>query len=223
MLKRRSVIRGIGGGIGAVAFMLGFGAWRTHSSQPVVSATLPTPIGQMGWSLNDHRGQPVRPDDWTGRPVMVFFGFTWCPNVCPTTLSDISGWLKELGPDADHLVVALVSVDPERDTPEVLVDYLSYFDPRIVGLTGSEKQIEQVATDFRITYRGFVKLFPLRLSSARTSPFRRPIPLHSQPTSRMHRFSRGGTIWRTGGGVLGGTDRLSGRERTGSVALASEI
>lgn len=153
MLKRRSVIRGIGGGIGAVAFMLGFGAWRTHSSQPVVSATLPTPIGQMGWSLNDHRGQPVRPDDWTGRPVMVFFGFTWCPNVCPTTLSDISGWLKELGPDADHLVVALVSVDPERDTPEVLVDYLSYFDPRIVGLTGSEKQIEQVATDFRITYR----------------------------------------------------------------------
>lgn len=153
MLKRRSVIRGLGGGIGAVTFMLGFGAWRTHSSQPVVNAALPAPIGQMGWSLLNHRGQPVRPDDWIGRPVMVFFGFTWCPNVCPTTLSDISGWLEELGPEAEHLVVALVSVDPERDTPGVLADYLSYFDPRIIGLTGSAKQIEKVAADFRITYR----------------------------------------------------------------------
>lgn len=153
MLKRRSVILGLGGGIGAVAFMLGLGAWRTHSSQPVANAIRPVPIGEMDWSLIDHRGHAVRPEDWIGQPVMVFFGFTWCPNVCPTTLSDVSGWLEELGPEADRLIVALVSVDPERDTPEVLADYLSYFDPRIIGLTGSAEQIEKTAADFRVTYR----------------------------------------------------------------------
>ena len=153
MLKRRSVVLGLGSGIGAVSFMLGLGAWRTHSSQPVVNATRPVPIGRMGWSLIDHHGQPVQPDDWSGRPIMVFFGFTWCPEVCPTTLSDISGWLEELGPEAEHLVVALVSVDPERDTPEVLADYLSYFDPRIIGLTGSAEQISKAAADFRVFYR----------------------------------------------------------------------
>ena len=83
---------------------------------------------------------------------MVFFGFTWCPDVCPTTLSDISGWLDDLGPDADRLNVSLITVDPERDSPEVLADYLSHFDPRIVGLTGTLSEIERAASGFRARF-----------------------------------------------------------------------
>ncbi len=132
--------------------MLGLGAWRARN-RPAANAVLPLPIGEMGWQLTDHRGRTVRPADWLGRPAMVFFGFTWCPDVCPTTLSAISGWLEELGTEADRLIVALISVDPERDTPEVLADYVGNFDPRIVGLTGPKAQIARAADDFRVIYR----------------------------------------------------------------------
>ena len=90
---------------------------------------------------------------WIILAVIAFFGFTWCPDVCPTTLSDISGWLEELGPDADRLTVALISVDPDRDSPQVLGDYLVNFDPRIIGLTGAPDQIARAAAEFRVTYR----------------------------------------------------------------------
>ncbi|MCA0273831.1 MAG: SCO family protein [Proteobacteria bacterium] len=152
MRGRRAVILGLGGAAGAVAFMLGLGAWRTRN-RPAANAVLPLPVSNMGWQLTDHRGQTVRPTDWLGRPVMAFFGFTWCPDVCPTTLSAISGWLEELGAEADRLTVALISVDPERDTPDVLADYVGNFDPRIVGLTGPEAQVARAAEDFRVTYR----------------------------------------------------------------------
>lgn len=145
------MILGLGATGAAVAFMLGVGAWRTRDRQRG-NALLPLPVGDMDWDLTDHRGQPVRPLDWVGRPVMAFFGFTWCPDVCPTTLSDISLWLEELGPDADRLVVALITVDPDRDTPDVLADYLGNFDPRIIGLTGSAEQIAKAAADFRAKY-----------------------------------------------------------------------
>ncbi len=151
MQRRRAVILGLGATGAAVAFMLGVGAWRTRDRQRG-NALLPLPVGDMDWDLTDHRGQPVRPLDWVGRPVMAFFGFTWCPDVCPTTLSDISLWLEELGPDADRLVVALITVDPDRDTPDVLADYLGNFDPRIIGLTGSAEQIAKAAADFRAKY-----------------------------------------------------------------------
>ncbi|MEZ5807283.1 MAG: SCO family protein [Zhengella sp.] len=113
---------------------------------------LPVPISEMDFDLISHGGERVRPADWIGRPTMVFFGFTWCPDVCPTTLSDISGWLDDLGPDADRLNVSLITVDPERDSPEVLADYLSHFDPRIVGLTGTLSEIGRAASGFRARF-----------------------------------------------------------------------
>jgi len=154
--RRRAIILVAGGAVGAVAFMLGVGAHRTRNL-PTRSELLPLPIGEMTWTLTDHRGRSVRPADWAGRPVMVFFGFTWCPDVCPTTLSDISLWLEELGADADRMIVALISVDPERDTPDVLADYVSNFDQRILGLTGSADEVAQAAADFRATYRRVAK------------------------------------------------------------------
>ena len=132
--------------------MLGVGAYRMRN-RPARSDVLPLPIGEMSWALTDHQGRSVQPKDWAGRPIMVFFGFTWCPDVCPTTLSDISLWLEDLGADADRLIVALISVDPERDTPDVLADYVSNFDPRITGLTGPAEEVAQAAADFRVTYR----------------------------------------------------------------------
>ena len=131
--------------------MLGVGAYRTRN-RPARSEVLPVPIGQMTWTLTDHQGRLVRPSDWAGRPVMVFFGFTWCPDVCPTTLSDISLWLEELGADADRLIVALISVDPERDTPEVLAEYVKAFHPSFIGLHGDEATTAAVARDFKVFY-----------------------------------------------------------------------
>nr|WP_127110159.1 SCO family protein [Pararhodobacter zhoushanensis] len=152
MRIRRAVILGIGGVAGAAAFALGLGGWRTRNRSQSGADLLPLPFADMSFSLTDQRGNMVRPEDWIGRPTMVFFGFTWCPDVCPTTLSDISGWLEELGTDADRLNVAMITVDPERDTTEVLGDYLSHFDPRIIGLTGTLEEIERAASGFRARF-----------------------------------------------------------------------
>lgn len=151
MRTRRTIILGLGGAVGAAAFMLGLGAWRTRAGMSG-NSPLPMPLTQMDWTLTDHRGATVSPSDWIGRPVMVFFGFTFCPDVCPTTLNDISDWLEALGPDADQLQVALISVDPERDTPTVLADYLSNFDPRITGLTGPLAEVEKATAGFRAKF-----------------------------------------------------------------------
>ena len=146
------MILGIGGVAGALAFTLGLGWWKTRSRAQSGAGLLPLPIADMSFTLTDHRGNTVRPADWIGRPTMVFFGFTWCPDVCPTTLSDISGWLDELGPDADRLNTVLISVDPARDTPEALAEYLANFDLRIVGMTGPLAEIERAAAGFRAKF-----------------------------------------------------------------------
>ncbi|WP_299847413.1 SCO family protein [uncultured Paracoccus sp.] len=149
-MRRRQLILSVAGVTAAAAGTLALGAWRSNRDQPV--SGLPLPLTAMTWRLTDHRGTRVTPADWIGRPAMVFFGFTSCPDVCPTTLIDISGWLEALGKDADRLTVALITVDPERDTPEALADYLAYFDPRIAGYTGSTGDIALIAAEFRARY-----------------------------------------------------------------------
>jgi protein SCO1/2 len=148
-VRRRTLIAGAGGAVAAAAGTLALGAWRSRQD---AGPLLPLPLTAMDWRLIDHRGLPVTPADWAGRPVMAFFGFTWCPDVCPTTLLDIADWLETLGAEADPLVVALITVDPERDTPQVLADYVANFDPRISGLTGEPGQIASAAAAFRVRY-----------------------------------------------------------------------
>ncbi len=87
-----------------------------------------------------------------GKPYGVFFGFTNCPDICPTTLLDASNHLRDLGPAADRLNIVFITVDPERDTPELLRTYLANFDQRIIGLTGTPKEIADVARAYRIIY-----------------------------------------------------------------------
>ena len=108
------------------------------------------------FSLVDHRGKPVTEADFKGRPAAVFFGFTYCPEVCPTTLFDLSARMKELGPAADRLQVLFITVDPERDTPQQLATYLESFDPRITGLSGTQAQVDAALA----AYKAYAKRIP---------------------------------------------------------------
>lgn len=120
--------------------------------QPGIATTGMPAIGGP-FSLVSQRGERVTRDTFEGKPTAYFFGFTHCPEVCPTTLFEMSRHLKELGSDADRLNVVFVTVDPERDTPELLKTYLESFDPRIVALTGTPEELAVAAKAFRITYR----------------------------------------------------------------------
>ncbi|WP_445501258.1 SCO family protein [Microvirga sp. G4-2] len=110
------------------------------------------PIGGP-FRLTSHEGRPFTDADLKGKPFVVFFGFTHCPEVCPTTLYDLTQDLASLDSDADKLRVAFITVDPAQDTPELMKTYLSSFDPRIVGLTGTEEEIAAVAKAYKIYYR----------------------------------------------------------------------
>jgi protein SCO1 len=111
-------------------------------------------IGGNGgaFELIDHNGKPFSSAALAGQPYAIFFGFTHCPDVCPTTLLEMSNNLRSLGADGDRLKVVFVTVDPERDTAAHLRDYLAAFDPRIVGLTGSEPQIAAAAKGWNAFY-----------------------------------------------------------------------
>ncbi len=110
------------------------------------------------FTLTDHKGQRVTEAVLAGKPYAMFFGFTHCPDVCPTTLQDMTSWLASLGPDGDKVRMVFVTVDPERDTPAALGDYLKSFDPRILGLTGTQAEIDQMLKAYRVyAHKGEVK------------------------------------------------------------------
>jgi protein SCO1 len=113
--------------------------------------TTPTAAAIGGsFELIDQHGQRITEQDFKGKPHLVFFGFTHCPDVCPTTLFEVSEVLRTLGPDANRTAALFVTVDPERDTPIAMNDYLSSFDPRLRGATGSPEQIAAVEKTFRV-------------------------------------------------------------------------
>lgn len=97
-------------------------------------------------------GRAVSDQDFRGKWLLVFFGYTRCPDVCPTALSDIAETMSQLGPLADRVQPLFITVDPERDTRQVLADYTAAFDPRIVGLTGRADQVAAAARSYRVTY-----------------------------------------------------------------------
>jgi protein SCO1/2 len=110
------------------------------------------PIGGA-FRLTSQEGKPFSDENLKGKPFVVFFGFTHCPEVCPTTLYDLTQDFAALGKDADNLQAVFITVDPARDTPELMKTYLSSFDPRIVGLSGTEEEIAAAAKAYKIYYR----------------------------------------------------------------------
>ncbi|MEZ5728866.1 MAG: SCO family protein [Burkholderiaceae bacterium] len=103
--------------------------------------------------LTDHKGKPRTLADFRGKVVAIFFGYTQCPDVCPTTLSDMAETMRRLGGDADRVQVLFVTVDPERDTTELLSRYVPAFDPRFIGLRSDPETTAKVAKDFKVFYQ----------------------------------------------------------------------
>ena len=102
--------------------------------------------------LTDHTGKPRTLADFKGKAVALFFGYTHCPDVCPTTMADLANAMKLLGKQSDEVQVLFVTVDPERDTQEVLAQYVPSFDPRFIGLYGTPEQTAEVAKNFKVFY-----------------------------------------------------------------------
>jgi protein SCO1/2 len=103
-------------------------------------------------ALTGHDGKPRTLEDFRGKVVVLFFGFTHCPDICPTTLADTAAVLKKLGPDAARVQVLFVTVDPERDTPEILAKYVPAFDAGFLGLYGDAAATQRAAKEFKIFY-----------------------------------------------------------------------
>jgi protein SCO1 len=110
---------------------------------------MPSAVGGP-FNLVDQNAKPITDQDMKGRPFLVFFGFTHCPDVCPTTLFEVSEILRAAGPAAKDARALFITVDPERDTPAVLKDYLGSFDPRIIGVTGDNEAIAAVIKSYRV-------------------------------------------------------------------------
>ena len=137
--------------VAAIAIAAGATAlWMGLSLRAQVQSS--TKIGGP-FTLVDDTGAQVTDAALKGRPTVMYFGYTFCPEVCPTTLTELAQWMQMLGPDADKLNYVFVTVDPERDTPKVMHDYVSAFDPRIRGLTGTPDQIAKVAGEYRVYYK----------------------------------------------------------------------
>lgn len=105
------------------------------------------------FALKDFNGKPRTMADFKGKAVIMFFGYTQCPDVCPTTMTDLAAVMKQLGPQADKVQVLFVTVDPERDTPELLSKYVPAFDSRFLGLRGDEAETKKIAKDYKVYYQ----------------------------------------------------------------------
>jgi protein SCO1/2 len=102
------------------------------------------------FTLTDQNGKTITDKEMTGRPFLVFFGYTHCPDVCPTTLFELSEMMHALGKDASRTSALFITVDPERDTPAAMKDYLSSFDPHLIGATGDRKEIDAAEKAYRV-------------------------------------------------------------------------
>lgn len=105
------------------------------------------------FTLVDHNGDPITEAAFRGQPSAVFFGFTYCPDVCPTTLFEMDGWLNELGPEGENIRAYFVSVDPERDSPEILGRYIENVTDKVTGITGEPDDVAAMARSFGIYVR----------------------------------------------------------------------
>ena len=132
-------------GLGALGYQV------THQNAAIGTAEAPELGGPF--TLVGTDGEPVTRDDILGRPHAIFFGYTLCPDVCPTTMYEMGRHLKRLGPKGDELEVVFVSVDSERDTPDLVGDYIGAFDERIIGLTGSRDAVDEAVRAYRAYYK----------------------------------------------------------------------
>lgn len=140
----------------AVVVMAGVLGWLTYQVTQSKEQIAEAPFG-VPFQLVDQNGQPITEQALRGKPTALFFGFTHCPEVCPTTLFELDGWMKTVDPDAKGLQAYFVTVDPERDTPELLGQYISNVTDRVTGIAGDPAKIAEVVKGFRV----YAKKIPL--------------------------------------------------------------
>jgi cytochrome oxidase Cu insertion factor (SCO1/SenC/PrrC family) len=146
--------------IGIVVTVFAFGTWLnlrqgTHAeNEPVGGMAVNASIGGP-FELTDHTGARFSQKNLAGDYALIYFGYTFCPDVCPTELGTIAEALDHLEDDAERVRPVMITIDPERDTAEILSEYVPLFHERLVGLTGTEKEIRDVATSYRVFYRRF--------------------------------------------------------------------
>ncbi|MGH8283585.1 MAG: SCO family protein [Gammaproteobacteria bacterium] len=139
--------------IGMLLVLSMTGCGHQSASQPWGLTNITGHMPQLQFTLTRDDGQSVNQDTYRGKLVLLYFGYTHCPDVCPITMADLSTALKQLGPQADQVRILFVSVDPARDTPAVLKSYVSAFSPWIVGLTGTQAQLTALTKRYRVAYR----------------------------------------------------------------------
>ena len=137
--------------VATLAAGIWYGLLRSERSAPVAAVV---PLPQIGgdFRLTTHQGREVSAASFQGKWLLVYFGFTHCPVICPTTIARIGAALDRLGPLADDFQPLFISVDPARDTPAVLTEFLGAFDRRFLGLTGPPEQVAAAATAYRVYY-----------------------------------------------------------------------
>jgi protein SCO1/2 len=127
-----------------------FWLWREASNQTKTLAEAPFGVP---FSLTRQDGQPISEQAFRGKPTALFFGFTHCPEICPTTVYELTGWMNAVDPDKSKLQAYFVSIDPSRDTPELLGTYLSNVTDRITGISGDPKKVEEMARGFKVYFK----------------------------------------------------------------------
>ncbi|MCW5692900.1 MAG: SCO family protein [Pseudolabrys sp.] len=138
----------------AAAFLTGLGVflgalWYVTGNFGASSVSTASAVGGP-FKLVDQNNKPITDQDFKGKPWLVFFGYTHCPDVCPTTLFEVSEMFRAMGKDADRTGALFITVDPERDTPAVMKDYLSSFDPRLMAATGDRAAIDAAEKAYRV-------------------------------------------------------------------------
>lgn len=134
--------------IGLLSGALQLGSYTFHGTEFEPAE----PMGEF--TLTDHRGNPASLSDFRGKVTLLYFGYTFCPDVCPTTLNEFAQALENLSQkEQEQVQLLMVSVDPQRDTVEVLAEYLAHFNPTFLGLTGTEEEITAAAADFGVFYQ----------------------------------------------------------------------
>lgn len=148
-LKRTAILSAIALFIGA-----GFGVFQVQneSAQVISKSAQAVPGTQVGgpYALTDHNGKAVTEKDYTAPYKLIYFGFTYCPAICPTELQKITQTMKLLGPEEAQVQPIFITIDPERDTVDVMREYVKLFHPRLVGLTGSRAQLDEVLKNYRV-------------------------------------------------------------------------
>ena len=140
-------------GLVLVVFVVLGSRWWTFARAPEYGIAIGAAQPAEDFTLQGSNGRPVTLSEFRGKPVLLYFGYTTCPDVCPTTLADLRMAMQELGSAKDKVQVLFVTVDPERDTAERLATYLQFFDPSFIGLTGSLPDIEAIASRFGVIFK----------------------------------------------------------------------